>query len=228
MKSLASSTVHSHVLGERRPGCLGEAEQKPVRPGSETTNGHRWLRALLSAADPAWRSQQLLEAIAAHPSHACWTLKSHRLFRRRSNTAKWAQPCKAPRPWSSRACVAECDLWRDLGAQGAGGSASIANVPKRLFEAVGQSGATMGRDGAVGTAVGSLVLKSVLRCAGWVSGPFAGFLRLDDYLDCVALLVEDTRVKTQCGVQCEVGPCRTLVKHLDKAGTDRMFAPRGV
>ena len=50
--------------------------------GSETINGYRWLNTLLSAADPAWRSQQLLEAIDLHLTR-CWTLKSHRQFRRR-------------------------------------------------------------------------------------------------------------------------------------------------
>ena len=133
-------------------------------------------------------------------------------------------------PWSYRACVAECDLWRDLGAQ----SRWIRRVdgldcdmPMRFLRPF----AKWSHDGS----------GRSCRDRCWQSGPeicpfdcilisvsFSGFLLLGDHSYRVLLHVEDTRVKTQCGVQCEVGPCRTLVKHLDKAGTDRMFAPRGV
>jgi hypothetical protein len=51
----------------------------------------------------------------------------------------------------------------------------------------------MGRDVAVGTAVGSLTLKSVLRSAAWFSVSFSGLLHLDNRLNCVLLHVEDTR-----------------------------------
>lgn len=86
----------------------------------------------------------------------------------------------------------------------------------------------MGRDVAVGTAVGSLILKSVPPIA-------CSFLSLSPNFDASVITqiashctLRTREMKSQCGVQYEVGPCRTLVKHLDKAGTDRMFAPRGV
>ena len=86
----------------------------------------------------------------------------------------------------------------------------------------------MGRDVAVRTAVGSLTLKSVLRYAGCFLSPSPIFYTSVIIQTASHRTLRTRGMRTQCGVQYEVGPCRTLVKHLDKAGTDRMFAPRGV
>ena len=86
----------------------------------------------------------------------------------------------------------------------------------------------MGRDVAVGTAVGSLTLKSVLTYAGCflsLSPDFYTSVIARIASQCTLRILSKVRgMKTKCGVQYEVGPCRTLAKHLDKAGTDCMIA----
>ena len=92
--------------------------------GSQTINGYRWLHTLLCAADPAWRSQQLLEAIALHP----YTLLDPEVtpsVPTTSNTAKWAQPCKAPR----RGGIAHA--WLSVICGGTSGRRVLVEPPRR-------------------------------------------------------------------------------------------------
>ena len=131
-------------------------------------------------------------------------------------------------PWSCRACVAECDLWRDLGAQCRWircVDRLDGDMPMRILRPLPK----WSHDGsAVGTAVGSLTLKSVLTYAGCflsLSPDFYTSVIARIASQCTLRILSKVRgMKTKCGVQYEVGPCRTLAKHLDKAGTDCMIA----